>query len=108
MIDIYHENAEVDARVMMYKRKHSDDPEKDGKINKKNQLWTVELADPPRQVDSDDEDEDDSKRARMRAWFGNWHGWGKHRHEALDESGLSEAHEKVYKDEKKKKKSSLR
>lgn len=67
-----------------------------------NQLWTIELADPPRMIDSDDEDEDDSKRERMKAWFGNWKGWGHKKHEVLAEKDLKEANEKVYKEKKSK------
>lgn len=107
VLDIRHEDTNPDARVMIYPRKPLTVPE--GKPKPvKNQLWTLELSDPPRQVDSDDEDEDDSKRARMRAWFGNWKGWGERKKEILHEERLHEAHEKVYKDEKKRKKSSLR
>ncbi|KAI8145774.1 hypothetical protein BJV82DRAFT_602228 [Fennellomyces sp. T-0311] len=106
VVDIRHELSEVDARVMMYKRKKY--PAEEGKKEtKKNQLWEIELSDPPRQVDSDDEDEDDSKRARMRAWFGNWKGWGDKKKEVLNEERLNEAHRKVYDDEQKKKKSTL-
>ncbi|CDH57573.1 hypothetical protein RO3G_12634 [Lichtheimia corymbifera JMRC:FSU:9682] len=106
VVDIRHEETDPDARVMIYPRKPLTVPE--GKPKPvKNQLWTLELSDPPRQVDSDDEDEDDSKRARMRAWFGNWKGWGERKKEMLHEERLHEAHEKVYKDEKKKKKSTL-
>ncbi|KAI9316975.1 hypothetical protein BX666DRAFT_1857866 [Dichotomocladium elegans] len=104
VVDIRHEDPNVDARVMIYKRKPVP-PENPDSI--KNQLWTLELSDPPRQVDSDDEDEDDSKRARIRAWFGNWKGWGDRKKEVLSEDGLHEAHEKVYNDEKKRMKSHL-
>ena len=52
-MDIRHELSEVDARLMIYKRKEY--PTHDGKETVKNQLWEVELSDPPRAVDSDDE-----------------------------------------------------
>ncbi|KAI9498745.1 hypothetical protein BDB00DRAFT_799332 [Zychaea mexicana] len=105
VLDIRHELSEVDARLMIYKRKEY--PEHEGKETKKNQLWDIELSDPPRAVDSDDEDEDDSKRARMKAWFGNWKAFGSHKKEILDEKELTDAHRKVYEDEEKKKKSTL-
>ncbi|CDH57460.1 hypothetical protein RO3G_12634 [Lichtheimia corymbifera JMRC:FSU:9682] len=106
VIDIRHENPNVDARLMMYKRKLLVPAEgKPGPT--KNQLWELELSDPPREVDSDDEDEDDSKRARFRAWFGNWTGWSHNKREMLNEEHLTEAHKKVYEDEEKKKKSTL-
>jgi hypothetical protein len=62
-----------------------------------NQLWTLQLADPPRKLDSSDDEEDDGKTARLRAWFGNWGGWGaKDKEDVLKEKELNEAHEKVY------------
>ncbi|KAI8375985.1 uncharacterized protein BYT42DRAFT_572982 [Radiomyces spectabilis] len=90
--DIHHENPKEDARCMVYKRKPVEQAS--------NQLWTVELADPPKVVDSDDESEDDGKRARFRAWFENWHGWGNKKKEVLDEKYLDKAHKKVYKEKK--------
>lgn len=71
-----------------------------------NQLWDLQLADPPKVLDADEEDEaDDHKCARLRAWFGNWNGWHKDaKDNVLQEKELKEAHEKVYK----KKKSHLR
>lgn len=71
-----------------------------------NQLWTLELADPPKVIDSDEEDEaDDHKCARLRAWFGSWGGWNKSaKDNVLQEKELKEAHKKVYE----KKKSHLR
>lgn len=70
-----------------------------------NQLWTFELADPPRILDSSDDEEDDDKCNRLRSWFGNWGGWGKSDKETvLKEKELKAAHEKVYE----KKKSHLR
>lgn len=92
MVDIRHEDINEDARVMVYKKKPVEEA--------KNQLWTIELADPPRMIDSDDEDEDDGKRERMKAWFGNWKGWGHKKREVLSEKELEEANKKVYKEKK--------
>lgn len=92
MVDIRHEDLKEDARVMVYEKKPIADAA--------NQLWTIELADPPRMIDSDDEDEDDSKRERMKAWFGNWKGWGHKKSEVMAEKDLQEANEKVYKHKK--------
>ncbi|KAI7857780.1 hypothetical protein BDC45DRAFT_500651 [Circinella umbellata] len=105
VLDIHHELSEVDARLMIYKRKEY--PTHDGKETVKNQLWELELSDPPRAVDSDDEDEDDSKRVRIKAWFGNWKAHGSRKKDILSEKDLCEAHKKVYEDEEKKKKSTL-
>ncbi|KAI9263318.1 hypothetical protein BDA99DRAFT_509932 [Phascolomyces articulosus] len=107
VVDIRHELSEVDARLMIYKRKQYPSSE-DGKETKKNQLWEIELSDPPRAVDSDDEDEDDGKRVRIKAWFGNWKAFGSRKKEILNEKDLCEAHQKVYENEEKKKKSTLR
>lgn len=79
---------------MVYKRKEN-------LAEALNQLWTIELGDPPRPVDSEDEEEDDSKRARFRAWFGSWFGWGDNKRELLKEEDLQQAHKKVYKEKKK-------
>jgi hypothetical protein len=66
-----------------------------------NQLWDLQLADPPKVIDSSDDEEDDNKRARLSAWFGNWWGWGDHdKNDVLQEKELQKAHVKVY--EKKK------
>lgn len=66
-----------------------------------NQLWDLQLADPPKVMDSSDDDEDDNKRARLSAWFGSWWGWGDdEKNDVLKEKELKKAHEKVY--EKKK------
>lgn len=92
VVDIRHEDLKEDARVMVYEKKPI--------AEAANQLWTIELADPPRMIDSDDEDEDDSKRERMKAWFGNWKGWGHKKGEVLAEKDLEEANKKVYKDKK--------
>lgn len=90
MADIRHEDVNEDARVMVYKKKPLEEAT--------NQLWTIELADPPRVVEVDDE-EDDSKRARMKAWFENWKEDHKKR-EAIAEADLEEANKKVYKQKK--------
>ncbi|KAI9031791.1 hypothetical protein CLU79DRAFT_730187 [Phycomyces nitens] len=92
VLDIRHEENIPDARLMIYKRKPVE--------NASNQLWSIELSDPPRKVDPDDKSEDDSKRARMRAWFGNWGGWGDHKKALLIEEDLHEAHKKIYKEKK--------
>ncbi|KAF7728494.1 hypothetical protein EC973_006047 [Apophysomyces ossiformis] len=87
VVDIRKKLSEEGAVVMVYDRKEDKMPA--------NQLWSIEPADPPL-VDTDDEDEDDSKRARLRAWFGQWSGWGDKKKEVLNERELNEAHEKVY------------
>ncbi|KAI8994868.1 hypothetical protein BDB01DRAFT_774382 [Pilobolus umbonatus] len=89
---ILHEDTKVDTRVIIHSRKPAE--------KALNQQWTFELADPPRMLDSDDEDEDDSKRERMKAWFGNWKGWGKKKNQVLSEKELEEANKKVYKEKK--------
>ncbi|GAA5805907.1 hypothetical protein EDC94DRAFT_607563 [Helicostylum pulchrum] len=94
VVDIRHEDTKEDARVMVYQKKPIEEAI--------NQLWTIELGDPPRMIDSDDEDEDDSKRERMKAWFGNWKGWGRKKGEVMAEKDLEEANQKVYKDKKSK------
>ncbi|KAI8637307.1 hypothetical protein BD408DRAFT_424736 [Parasitella parasitica] len=94
VVDIRHEDINEDARVMVYKKKPLEEA--------KNQLWTIELADPRKMIDSDDEDEDDSKRERMKAWFGKWEGWGHKKREVLSEKELEEANKKVYKEKKSK------
>ncbi|KAI9276286.1 hypothetical protein BY458DRAFT_472874 [Sporodiniella umbellata] len=92
VIDIRHEDINEDARVMVYHKKPIEEAV--------NQLWLVEPADPPSPVDSDDESEDEGKRARLKAWFGNWKGWGHKRHQVLAQSDLEEANKKVYKEKK--------
>ncbi|KAG0178972.1 hypothetical protein DFQ28_004686 [Apophysomyces sp. BC1034] len=87
VVDIRKKLSEEGAVVMVSERKEDKMPA--------NQLWTIELGDPPK-VDTDDEDEDDGKRARLRAWFGQWSGWGDKKKEMLNERELNEAHEKVY------------
>lgn len=72
-----------------------------------NQLWDIQLADPPKIFDSssDEDSDDDSKGARLTAWFGSWLGWGDDKKgEVLREKELEKAHKKVYE----KKKSHLR
>ncbi|KAI8142623.1 hypothetical protein BJV82DRAFT_615525 [Fennellomyces sp. T-0311] len=97
VFDIKGNDDDEKSRVMVYKRKND-------VSEAKNQLWTIELSDPPRPIDSDDEDEDDGKRQRIKAWFGSWSGWGGKKDEVLNERDLEEAAEKV---EKKKNKSHL-
>lgn len=92
VVDIRHEDINEDARVMIYKKKALEEAT--------NQLWLIEPADPPKQIDSDDEDEDDSKRERIKAWFGKWEGWGHKKREVLSEKELEEANKKVYKEKK--------
>ncbi|KAI9321326.1 hypothetical protein BX666DRAFT_1900932 [Dichotomocladium elegans] len=94
VFDIKGSKDEAGTRVVMYKRKEEVE-------EAANQLWTIELADPPKPVDSDDEEEDDSKRARINAWFGSWWGWGRKKNEVLDERELEEANKKVYEEKKK-------
>ncbi|OBZ82242.1 hypothetical protein A0J61_09709 [Choanephora cucurbitarum] len=66
-----------------------------------NQLWTIELADPPCKINPDDEEEDDGKRERFKVWFGNWKGWGhSKKREVLSESDLKEANERIYHEKK--------
>ncbi|KAG0170193.1 hypothetical protein DFQ28_002395 [Apophysomyces sp. BC1034] len=88
VVDILRENPKADARVMIYKRKQFEKAH--------NQLWDIELGDPPRIDDSEDETEDDGKRARLRAWFGNWKGWDKRKNDLLNEKDLHQAHKKAY------------
>ena len=83
---------------MVYKRKDLSDA--------KNQLWTLEPSDPPREPDSDDSSDEEDVGDRISAFFGNFSGWGRHKNEALDERALERAAEKVEK--KKKKKSKMR
>ncbi|KAG1473175.1 hypothetical protein G6F56_001107 [Rhizopus delemar] len=92
VIDIRHEDVNEDARVMVYHKKPVEEAA--------NQLWSIEPADPPKPVDSDDENEDESKRARLKSWFGSWKGWGHRRHQVLAESDLEEANKKIYKEKK--------
>lgn len=92
VFDIKGSKSEPEGRVIVFKRKEEDN---------ENQVFLLELGDPPRAVDSDDEDEDDTKRARFKAWFGSWWGWGSKKNEVLQEKDLDEAHEKVYRQKKK-------
>ncbi|KAI8380322.1 hypothetical protein BD560DRAFT_387860 [Blakeslea trispora] len=93
VFDIYHKEETEDARVVVHKRKPVEEAQ--------NQLWTIELADPPRRIDPEDEEEDDGKRERFKAWFGNWKGWHhSKKSEVLAESDLEEANQKVYHEKK--------
>ncbi|KAI8379210.1 uncharacterized protein BYT42DRAFT_568010 [Radiomyces spectabilis] len=92
VVDIKGGKSEVNARVMVYKRKEEAE-------EAMNQRWNLELGDPLK-VDDDDDEEDDSKSARLRAWFGSWIGWGDKKREVLNEQELGEAHKKVYKEKK--------
>ena len=90
MVDIRKRKEEPGATLIIYHR--SEKPLEEGK----NQLFDLQLADPPQVLDSSDE-EDDSKSARLRAWFGNWGGWGSSdKQNVLKEKELKEAHKKVY------------
>jgi hypothetical protein len=98
VVDIRKKEVEAGATIMIY--------DKNEKVDEAlNQLWDLQLADPPQVIDSSDEEEDDNKRARLSAWFGNWWGWGDDdKNNVLREKELQKAHEKVYE----KKKSHLR
>ncbi|KAI7884977.1 uncharacterized protein EV154DRAFT_521870 [Mucor mucedo] len=90
VVDIRKKKEEPGAAIMIY---HKAENVEEGI----NQLWDLQLADPPRVLDSSDDEEDDDKCARLRSWFGNWGGWGKDDKEAvLKEKELKAAHEKVY------------
>ncbi|ORE07943.1 hypothetical protein BCV72DRAFT_261795 [Rhizopus microsporus var. microsporus] len=94
VVDIRKSNAEAGADIIIHVKKEED---------AFNQLWELELADPPKVLDSSDDEEDDSKRARLRAWFGNWLGWKDHdKTRLLKEDELQKAHDKVYKKKKSK------
>ncbi|KAG1144787.1 hypothetical protein G6F37_006608 [Rhizopus arrhizus] len=94
VVDIRKSNTEEGADIMIFEKKEN----KEEGIN---QLWDLQLADPPKVLDSSDEDEDDSKRARLSAWFGSWFGWGNdQKQRVLNEEELHKAHEKVYKKKK--------
>ncbi|KAI9254683.1 hypothetical protein BY458DRAFT_520984 [Sporodiniella umbellata] len=94
VVDIKKANAEAGASIMIFDRKES--PEEGI-----NQLWDIQLADPPKVLDSSDDEEDDSKRARLNAWFGSWFGWGHDKKQrVLQEEELHKAHDKVYKKKK--------
>jgi hypothetical protein len=93
VVDIRKKEDKEGAILMIYDRAES--PEE-----ALNQLWQLELADPPKVIDSSDEEEDDSKSARLSAWFGSWFGHGDKKREVLNEDALQTAHKQVY--EKKK------
>ncbi|GAN04774.1 hypothetical protein MAM1_0073d04239 [Mucor ambiguus] len=94
VVDIRKKNPEVGATIMIYKKA---EVVEEGI----NQLWDLQLADPPKQIDSSDDEDDDNKSARLSAWFGSWWGWGDDdKNDLLREKELEKAHKKVY--EKKK------
>ncbi|KAI8093129.1 uncharacterized protein BX664DRAFT_328994 [Halteromyces radiatus] len=90
VIDIRKSDTEAGARVIVYKRKEGDE--------NLNQRWTIELGDPPKAVDP--EEEEDGKAERLQAWFGNWFGWGDKKKHILKEEELDHAHKKVYHEKK--------
>ncbi|RCH78012.1 hypothetical protein CU098_002305, partial [Rhizopus stolonifer] len=93
VVDIRKKQVEEGGTMMIYQK----NPVLEEGLN---QLWTLQLADPPVVLDSSDDDEDDSKRARFTAWFGSWFGWDDKKREVLQEKDLEKAHEKVYKKNK--------
>ncbi|CAO3596354.1 unnamed protein product [Absidia cylindrospora] len=90
VVDIRKSDAEAGARVIVYKRKEGEE--------NLNQRWNIELGDPPKVVDP--EEEEDGKGERLQAWFGNWFGWGDKKKDVLEEKELDDAHNKVYKEKK--------
>ncbi|KAI8330546.1 hypothetical protein BD560DRAFT_416249 [Blakeslea trispora] len=93
VLDIRKKEVEEGATIMLY--------EKNEVIEEGiNQLWDLQLADPPKVIDSSDDEEDDGKRARFSAWFGSWFGWDNKKKDVLQERDLEKAHEKVYKKNK--------
>ncbi|ORZ08434.1 hypothetical protein BCR42DRAFT_425133 [Absidia repens] len=90
VVDIRKSEAEAGARVIVYKRKEGEE--------NLNQRWNIELGDPPKVVDP--EEEEDGKGERLQAWFGNWFGWGDKKKNILEEKELDDAHNKVYKEKK--------
>ncbi|KAL0073486.1 carbohydrate-binding module family 13 protein [Phycomyces blakesleeanus] len=96
VFDIRKAEVAEGGRVIVYKRKGISE---DSSKKPLHQYWSVELGDPPK-IDEDDEEEDESKRARLRSWFGNWSGWDKRKNGMLVEHDLEEAHEKVYTEKK--------
>ncbi|ORX62203.1 hypothetical protein DM01DRAFT_1365466 [Hesseltinella vesiculosa] len=91
VLDIRKAEKEAGARVMVYDRKKDEEAP--------NQMWEFELADPPKVVAENPED-DNSKHERIQAWFGNWFGWGDKKKVLLDEKELTDAHTKIYKEKK--------
>ncbi|SAM07608.1 hypothetical protein [Absidia glauca] len=85
---------QVGARVIVYKRREEEDPSHPHL----NQKWSIELGDPPKVVDP--EEEEDGKSERLQAWFGNWFGWGDKKKHILQERELDDAHKKVYHEKK--------
>ncbi|KAI8342730.1 hypothetical protein BC941DRAFT_413683 [Chlamydoabsidia padenii] len=90
VVDIRKSEMEAGARVIVYKRKEGEE--------NVNQGWSLELGDPPKVVDP--EEEEDGKGERLQAWFGNWFGWGDKKKDVLKEEELDAAHTKVYKEKK--------
>lgn len=90
VIDIRKAETEPGAKLIIYKRREESDL---------NQQWSLQLGDPPKVVDP--EEEENGKSERLQAWFGNWFGWGDKKKAVLKEKELTEAHNKVYKEEKK-------
>jgi hypothetical protein len=92
VLDIRKKSQEQGATICMNERAQ------EGGIH---QFWDLVVADPPKVVDPLEEVQDDSVKARLSAWFGNWLGWHtEKKREVLDQSELHKAHEKVYKDNK--------
>ncbi|KAI8997689.1 hypothetical protein BDB01DRAFT_771987 [Pilobolus umbonatus] len=90
VLDIRKRIAEAGATIMIHEKNEDT-------ATSQNQFWTFRAADPHKKLDSSDDDEDDDKRARLRAWFGNWWGWGKDdENDLLNEKELNQAHKKVY------------
>ncbi|CAO3600189.1 unnamed protein product [Absidia cylindrospora] len=92
VVDIRKHEMAAGARVIVYKRKEGEE--------NVNQRWTVELGDPPKVVDP--EEEEDGKSERLQAWFGNWFGWGDRKKHILQERELDDAHKKIYHEKKSK------
>ncbi|CAO3644401.1 unnamed protein product [Cunninghamella blakesleeana] len=89
VVDIRKAEVEAGAKLIIYKRREETDL---------NQQWSLQLGDPPKVVNP--EDEENGKSERLQAWFGNWFGWGDKKKTVLKEKELTEAHEKVYKQKK--------
>jgi hypothetical protein len=92
VLDIRKKSQEQGATICMNER---------AQVGGIHQFWDLAVADPPKVVDPLEEVQDDSVKARLSAWFGNWLGWHTEKKiEVLDQSELHKAHEKVYKDNK--------
>jgi hypothetical protein len=94
VVHIRKSEEQVGARVIVYKRREEEDPSHPHL----NQKWSIELGDPPKVVDP--EEEEDGKSERLQAWFGNWFGWGDKKKHILQERELDDAHKKVYHEKK--------